>query len=573
MKPSDHGPLLRRKSSTPHYQTFGGISPPKSRGRPLSDSSNSSSHDLHNGDDNHQHSSPLPKKQMAILAVIALCEQTALNSISPYLPAMASTFPEVKQGQVGIYVGTIASAFALAQLATNFFWGWLSDHIGRKPVILMGTIFTAACFVAFGFVKTLPQAIAVQAFMGLLNGNQGVVSTCLGEITDRSNQSRAFTYLPVIYGLGGITGPIIGGVLVFPNNPFDTSKPNPYPYLPPNLLSAAILLVDFVLTSLFLEESLEEAQYLQPLGSRVRNLFSWLWQFTSSSRPHYLRRKGKSHQTPVHPNGLAEVSDDEDTDGGTEPPVFFPASEELKKKDVLNRDTILLLVTYLIFQLANISFNSLYPIFAQASPPTGRNLDPEEIGLSLAFAGVVTILFQIGVFGKLRDMMGNRWAYRIGLAGFVIAYVLMPWVGYKDDADGKMGTHGAVWLWLEICTVLLIKTVAAVGGLTSALLLITNSAPNHSVLGTLNGLAQTLSAAGRAVGPFVSGSLFSLATRVRPKGEALAFGVFGGISFIGFLLSFGIRSPNLEAEGWDSEDDDDDDEDDDGSDKSEDEDV
>lgn len=79
---------------------------------------------------------------------------------------------------------------------------------------------------------------------------------------------------------------------------------------------------------------------------------------------------------------------------------------------------------------------------------------------------------------------------------------------------------------------------------------ITNSAPNHSVLGTINGLAQTLSAAGRAVGPFLSGALFSVATKVQPKGEALAFGVFGGIAFVGFLLSFGIRGEELEAEGF-----------------------
>lgn len=79
---------------------------------------------------------------------------------------------------------------------------------------------------------------------------------------------------------------------------------------------------------------------------------------------------------------------------------------------------------------------------------------------------------------------------------------------------------------------------------------ITNSAPNHSVLGTINGLAQTLSAAGRAVGPFLSGALFSVAVKVRPKGEALAFSVFGGITFIGFLLSFGIRGEGLEAEGF-----------------------
>jgi len=40
---------------------------------------------------------------------------------------------------------------------------------------------------------------------------------------------------------------------------------------------------------------------------------------------------------------------------------------------------------------------------------------------------------------------------------------------------------------------------------------------------------------------------------VQPKGEALAFGVFGGISFIGFLLSFGIRGGNLEGDEWDEE--------------------
>lgn len=83
----------------------------------------------------------------------------------------------------------------------------------------------------------------------------------------------------------------------------------------------------------------------------------------------------------------------------------------------------------------------------------------------------------------------------------------------------------------------------------------------------MNGLAQTLSAAGRAAGPFLSGGLFSLATNVKPKGEALAFGVFGGIAFIGFTMSFGISGEGLEDEGWDvgesdDEDDDDGDEDD-----------
>lgn len=551
--PDERRPLNRRHSSTQHYQTFD-TPPPKSRGRPNSGQSTSAADSYRpNGNSNHSspESSPLPKKQMAVLAVIALCEQTALNSISPYLPSMAASFPSINKDQVGMYVGLIASAFALAQFVTNYFWGWLSDRVGRKPVILLGTILTAACFVAFGFCKTLWQAIFVQAMMGVVNGNQGLVSTCLGEITDRSNQSKAFTYLPVLYGIGGITGPLVGGLFIFDRIPFK-DKPNPYPYLAPNLLSAVVLMVDFALAVFYLEESLEDADALPRLERRIRSLFAWLWQFTSpATRPSYLRSGN-------HPNTSYRSlrSTTHDTDHDSELDSASEASgdgdqsnEELTRDELVNRDTILLLLTYLIFALCNVSFNSLFPIFAQAPPPTGRSLNPSEIGLSQGFAGVVTIAFQICIFGKLRDKMGNRWSYRAGLFGFVISFILMPFIGYKGEDAKTHLTGRSALLALELCFVLLVKTVAAVGGLTSALLLVTNSAPNHAVLGALNGLAQTLSAAGRAVGPFLSGGLFSLSSKAPNHGEVLAFGVFAAVSFVGFILSFGIRGRSLEADG------------------------
>ncbi|KAJ5438974.1 uncharacterized protein N7458_009972 [Penicillium daleae] len=549
---------IHRRSSTQHYQTFD-TPPPKSRGRPNSGQSESSGDGSHIPTDYNDQAgtnSPLPKKQMAVLAMIALAEQTALNSISPYLPDMASTFPEVESNQVGVYVGTIASAFALAQFATNYYWGWLSDRIGRKPVILLGTFLTAMCFVAFGFCKTLWQAILVQAMMGMVNGNQALVSTCLGEITDRSNQSQAFTYLPVLYGIGGITGPLLGGLLIFERNPFTGNK-STYPYLAPNLVAAAILLVDFILTSIFLEESLEDADTLPKFGKKVRSLFTWLWQFTGFSRhPTYLRLQ---QATPYPPRHNTSDSEDHDSDLDSASSVSSQQdhpSEELTWDEIFTRDTILLLLTYLIFAFCNVSFNSLFPIFAQARPPGGRQLTPSEIGLSQGFAGVVTIIFQICIFNRLRDKMGNRWSYRAGLFGFVISFLLMPFVGYKSQ-DGEGLTRKSALMAVELCFVLLVKTVASVGGLTSALLLVTNSAPNHAVLGALNGLAQTLSAAGRAVGPFLSGGLFSLTSKIQPKGEAIAFGVFGAVSFIGFVMSFGIRGRSLEADGWVSDSDDD----------------
>lgn len=45
-----------------------------------------------------------------------------------------------------------------------------------------------------------------------------------------------------------------------------------------------------------------------------------------------------------------------------------------------------------------------------------------------------------------------------------------------------------------------------------------------------------------------------MAIEVRPKGEALAFGVFGGVAFIGFVLSFFIRSEKLEDQMDEEED-------------------
>ncbi|KAJ6025186.1 hypothetical protein N7444_012865 [Penicillium canescens] len=499
---------LNRRSSTQHYQTFD-TPPPKSRGRPNSGQSESSadgSHDPHHDATDHPGTqSPLPKKQMAVLAMIALAEQTALNSISPYLPDMASSFPEVEPGQVGVYVGTIASAFALAQFGTNYFWGWLSDRVGRKPVILLGTFLTALCFVAFGFCKTLGQAIVVQALMGVVNGNQGLVSTCLGEITDRSNQSQAFTYLPVLYGIG--------------------------------------------------EESLEDADSIPKIGKKVRSLFTWLWQFTSSSRRPTYVEVPQAVPYPHDHRGTENEDHDSDLDSASEVSSLLGHHEELAWDEIFTRDTILLLLTYLIFAFCNVSFNSLFPIFTQAKPPAGRSLTPSEIGLSQGFAGVVTIIFQICIFNRLRDKMGNRWSYRAGLFGFVVSFMLMPFVGYKSSNTQSLTGKSAL-MATELCFVLLVKTIASVGGLTSALLLVTNSAPNHAVLGALNGLAQTLSAAGRAVGPFLSGGLFSLTAKIQPKGEAVAFGVFGAVSFIGFILSFGIRGRSLEADGWGEDSDD-----------------
>jgi hypothetical protein len=149
-------------------------------------------------------------------------------------------------------------------------------------------------------------------------------------------------------------------------------------------------------------------------------------------------------------------------------------SEEWKSAFVrlANRSTIALLITYLVFQLANISFNSLYPIFASAPPPTGRELSPRMVGLSISFAGFATILFQIFFFQPLKAMAGNLGTYRIALLGLALSMALIPWVGYQDQKPYLGLGSGRSWLYAELGIVLVAKNVCAVGGLSSVMLLV-----------------------------------------------------------------------------------------------------
>jgi MFS family permease len=77
--------------------------------------------------------------------------------------------------KLGYYVGFVASAFSVAQVGA-LFWGWLSDRIGRKPVLFCGLFGNAVFSILFGMSKTFWMAVAMRGLCGLVNGNKSVLS-------------------------------------------------------------------------------------------------------------------------------------------------------------------------------------------------------------------------------------------------------------------------------------------------------------------------------------------------------------------------------------------------------------
>ena len=92
--------------------------------------------------------------------------------------------------------------------------------------------------------------------------------------------------------------------------------------------------------------------------------------------------------------------------------------------------------------------------------------------------------------------------------------------------------------------VMLFKCTAAVFAFPSSTILLTNSASSLAVLGTLNGVATSISAIGRAAGPAIGGSL--LGWGVERSLAWLPWWTFAAISVIGAIASLWL----IEGEGF-----------------------
>jgi MFS family permease len=173
-----------------------------------------------------------------------------------------------------LFGGVLTSFYSILQFVFAPFWGTLSDRRGRRGILLMtvaGSVLGYAMWVVSGsFWMFLLSRIVGGAF----GGNLSVATAAVADVTTRKERSRAMGIVGAAFGLGLVTGPVLGAVcaqfnLLAAHPSLERFGINPYSV--PALVSLGFCLANLVWVKRSFRETLPESARSGALETRLRN--------------------------------------------------------------------------------------------------------------------------------------------------------------------------------------------------------------------------------------------------------------------------------------------------------------
>ncbi|WP_049008175.1 Bcr/CflA family multidrug efflux MFS transporter [Enterobacter cloacae] len=149
-------------------------------------------------------------KIVFILGLLAMLMPLSIDMYLPALPVIAAQFG-VPAGSAQMTLSTYILGFALGQL----FYGPMADSLGRKPVILGGTLVFAAAAVACALAQTIDHLIIMRFFHGLAAAAASVVINALmRDIYPKEEFSRMMSFVMLVTTIAPLVAPMAGGAVL-----------------------------------------------------------------------------------------------------------------------------------------------------------------------------------------------------------------------------------------------------------------------------------------------------------------------------------------------------------------------
>jgi len=178
-----------------------------------------------------------------ILITVAL-DTMGAGLLIPVLPGLIAHLTGEGLTRAAVYGGSMAALFAAMQFFAAPLLGSLSDHLGRRPVLLLSLAAFGVSYLLMAFASSLLWLYLSQACAGLFGATTATAGAYLADITPEQQRAHRFGLTGAAFGTGIIIGPMLGGLLtgIGPRVPF--------------YCAAGLALVNVIYGALVLPESL-----------------------------------------------------------------------------------------------------------------------------------------------------------------------------------------------------------------------------------------------------------------------------------------------------------------------------
>lgn len=414
---------------------------------------------------------PFPTRRAYLIGLVLFANGFSSMLVFPFAPAMVhGFFPALSATEIGYRAGYLTSAFFCGSFLGSVGWGYLADHWGRRPVLLVGMLGTCGSVACFGFSSSFAQALLSRFAWGLLNGNIGVAKTYMSEICDDSNQARGMALIAAQGGFGRLTGPAVGGYLAEPAAQYPElfrgiAVLEAYPYALPCLVGAAIAILTFAGAACSLQETLPSRRAAACCAPR-----------------HVRAGPAAAAAEPPRPGAL----------GGR------------------RRTVRLALALYFGTGFFQIGVHAVVPLWLVSDLRHGGFGDgtarwqAKDIGLLMSMVGPFQMAAQLFAFPRLARRYGYRRLFVVSLAASAAFTAAIP----LASAAFAGPRHGKAVPMAAVLVVFLAAQITCMFGFTCNMVFINNAVP-RAHRGRLNGLAQALVALARILGPAIASNLFA----------------------------------------------------------------
>lgn len=150
---------------------------------------------------------------MAFILVTLFIDVLGIGIVIPVIPELVKQFVAGDIKAAGWYVGIISASYSLTQFLCAPILGALSDRFGRRPVLLASLFGLGVDFIIQGFAPGIRWLFIGRLVAGVMGASFTTAHAYIADVSTAENRAQNFGLAGVMFGLGFIFGPALGGVL------------------------------------------------------------------------------------------------------------------------------------------------------------------------------------------------------------------------------------------------------------------------------------------------------------------------------------------------------------------------